>query len=169
MHGDGIRARLEESGHEMIGVFDHEMDVEREICLFSHGRDHGGPERNVINEVAIHDVEMEPIRAGFLGATNLGFEMGEVSREDGRGDEDLWRGHNRNKRRTRNAERPTPNQGTRRPLFAWASSCITSFPLTWRESVPRYYRFQPVVNALARMVLCGSQPGRVSDRLDNAF
>jgi hypothetical protein len=28
-----------------------------------------------------------------------------------------------------------------------------SFPLTRRESVSRYYRFQPVVIALARMVL----------------
>ena len=46
---------------------------------------------------------------------------------------------------------------------------VTSFPLTRRDSVSRYYRFQPVVNALARLVLWRSQRGRGSGRLDNAF
>ena len=46
-----------------------------------------GPERNVIDEVAVHDVEMEPIGAGFFGAMDLGFEMREIGGEDGRSDE----------------------------------------------------------------------------------
>ncbi len=91
MNRDGIRARFEEARHVMIGMLDHEMDVERKLGVFSHRRDDSGPERNVIDEMAIHDVEMQPIGAGFLGAMDLGFEMGEVRGEDGRSDEDFRR------------------------------------------------------------------------------
>ena len=104
--GDGIRARFEEARHVMIGMLDHEMDVEWKICVLSNGRDDSGPERNIIDEVAVHDVEMEPIGAGFLGTVDLGFETGEVRGEDGRSDEDLGRGHDG---KGREGKRPTSN------------------------------------------------------------
>jgi hypothetical protein len=44
--------------------------------------------------------------------------------------------------------------GVRRWAFGVFPSLFSgSFPLTRRESVSRYYRFQPVVIALAHMVL----------------
>jgi hypothetical protein len=39
--------------------------------------------------MAVHDVEMEPIRTCFLDTTNLNLESGEVGREERRGDEDF--------------------------------------------------------------------------------
>ena len=50
----------------MIGMLDHEMHVERKRRVFSHRRDDRRPERNVIDEMAVHDVEMQPVRAGLL-------------------------------------------------------------------------------------------------------
>ena len=88
MDGDGIRAGLEEARQIMIRMLDHEMHIERELRVFAHGRDDRGPEGNVIDEMAIHDVEMEPIGARFFDAVDLRFEMGEIRGEDGRSDED---------------------------------------------------------------------------------
>jgi hypothetical protein len=65
-------------------MLDHEMDVERKLRLFSDGGDHGGTERNVIDEVAVHDIEMEPICAGLFSAMDLVFEAREIRGEDGR-------------------------------------------------------------------------------------
>jgi hypothetical protein len=73
----------------MIRVLDHEMNVEWELCVFADRRDHRRAKRNVIDEVAIHDVEMKPIGAGFFSAVDLGFETGEIGCEDGRSDEDF--------------------------------------------------------------------------------
>src|SRR5436305_7039049 len=87
MDRHGIRPRFEEARQVMIGMLDHEMDIERKLGVFSHGRDNGGPERNVIDEVAVHDVEVQPVCAGCFGAMDLGFEMREIGGEDGRSNE----------------------------------------------------------------------------------
>jgi hypothetical protein len=39
--------------------------------------------------MAIHDVEMQPVRAGCFNAMDLGFELGEIRGEDGRSDQDF--------------------------------------------------------------------------------
>ena len=90
--GDRIRAGLEEARQIMIGMFDHEMHVERELGVFAHGGDDGGPEGNVIDEMAVHDVEMEPVRAGFFRAMDLSFEMGEIGGENGWSNQDAGHG-----------------------------------------------------------------------------
>jgi hypothetical protein len=67
----------------MIGMLDHEVNIERELRELAHRRDHGRPEGNVVHEVAIHDVEMEPVGAGFFGAPDFVRELGEISGENG--------------------------------------------------------------------------------------
>jgi hypothetical protein len=86
MHGDGIRAGLEETRQIMIGMLDHEMNIERELRQFAHRGDKSGPKGNIVHEMAVHDVEMEPVGAGFLGAPDFAAELGEVRGEDGRRD-----------------------------------------------------------------------------------
>ncbi len=50
----------------MIGVFDHQMYIERQPRLFAYVPNNVGPERNVIDEMSVHDVAMNPIGAcGF--------------------------------------------------------------------------------------------------------
>jgi hypothetical protein len=80
--------------------------------VFSHGRDNRGTKRNVIDEVAVHDVEMKPIRAGLCGAMDLGLELRKIRGEDGRSDEDFLKRHKSKswkKRETSNVQRPTSN------------------------------------------------------------
>ena len=50
----------------MIGMLDHKMDVERKTCLACARRDDLWTEGNVIDEMPIHDVAVNPIGAGGL-------------------------------------------------------------------------------------------------------
>jgi hypothetical protein len=94
----------------MIGMLDHEMDVERKRRVFSHGRDDGGAKGNVIDEVAVHNVKMEPICAGLCGAMDLGLKLREIRGEDGRSDEDFRMRHiERSWKKGGNVQRPTLN------------------------------------------------------------
>jgi hypothetical protein len=45
----------------MIGVFDHQMHIERQPRLFAYVPNNVGPERNIIDEMSVHDVAMNPI------------------------------------------------------------------------------------------------------------
>src|SRR5205085_6703337 len=92
MDGDRIRSGVEEARHIMIGPLDHEMNIELQGSVFAHRRYDGGPERNVIDEMAIHDVEVQPIGAGFFHSMNLRFEIREIGGENGRSDEDAGHG-----------------------------------------------------------------------------
>src|SRR5204863_7981594 len=87
MDGYRIRAGLEKARKIMIRMFDHQMDVERKLGVFADRRDDRGPERNVVHKMAIHDVEVQPVRARFFRAMDLGFEMRKIRRENGRSDE----------------------------------------------------------------------------------
>jgi hypothetical protein len=71
----------------MVGMLDHHMDVERKLSVFADGGDDRGPERNVIDEMAIHDVEMQPVCARLFHAVDLAFEMGKIRGENRRSDE----------------------------------------------------------------------------------
>ncbi len=85
--GNGIRAGFEEAGQIMIGMLDHEMNIERELRQLAHRGDDRGPKGNVIHEMAIHDVEMHPVSARFFGAPDFGGELGEIRGEEGRSDQ----------------------------------------------------------------------------------
>ncbi len=71
----------------MIGAVDHQVDVEKHPGVFPDGGDHGGAEGDVVDEVAVHDIEVEPARARGLRALHLGLDVGEVGGEE-RGDDE---------------------------------------------------------------------------------
>ena len=68
---DRIGSGLEEARKVMVRPFDHEMHVERELGVFADGRDDRGPEGNVVDEMAIHDVAMNPIRSCSFDAMDF--------------------------------------------------------------------------------------------------
>jgi hypothetical protein len=158
----------------MIRMLDHEMDVEWKLGVLSHGRDDSWPERNIIDEVAVHDVEMQPIGAGLFGAMDLGFETREVRGEDGRSDEGF---HAEETILRKTATGKLSNVFLFRYLFFISREEAKeegrprpgpSFPLTRRESVSRYYpvsagRYRARTHGAVR-----SKSGRASDRLDSA-
>ena len=71
----------------MIGMLDHKMDVERKTCLAAHGRDDRRTEGNVIDEMPIHDVAVNPIGAGCLHPMDFVAESREIGGQNGWGDD----------------------------------------------------------------------------------
>src|SRR6059058_4590174 len=125
----------------MIGVLDHEMDVERQICELANNRDDSRAEGNVIDEMSIHDVAMNPIGPGLLNPANFIGQSGKIGGEDGWGDKD-------------------PMHGAFEYLSIEVMECwaeyitpllrglaAASFPLTGGSSVPRFYAFSGVETA----------------------
>src|SRR5204863_5306001 len=76
----------------MISVLDPEMDVERQICELANNRDDSRAEGNVIDEMSIHDVAMNPIGPGLLNPANFIGQSGKIGGEDGWGDKDPMHG-----------------------------------------------------------------------------
>ncbi len=64
--GDHVGARTGKIGDVVIGVFDHEMNVENRVHLIAQWleglHDHRS-NRNVRDEVSVHHVHMNPLRA----------------------------------------------------------------------------------------------------------
>jgi hypothetical protein len=63
------------------------VHVQGQLSFFTHNSDDLGSERNVIDEMAIHDVAMDPIRTGALDPMDFVSQMRKI------GCQDRW-GHN---------------------------------------------------------------------------
>ena len=59
----------------MIGMLDHEMHVQGESCFSAHEADNVRAEGNIIDEMAVHDVAMDPIGAGIFNFANFLSQM----------------------------------------------------------------------------------------------
>jgi hypothetical protein len=70
----------------MIGMLDHEMDVEGQSRELANSRDDSRSEGNVINEMSVHDVAMNPIGPGLLNAAHFMAQSGKIGGENGGGD-----------------------------------------------------------------------------------
>ena len=90
VNGDGIRARFKKARQIMIGPLDHEMNVERQLGVFAHGRDDRGTEGNVIDEMSVHDVAMDPICACGFDAMDFVTESREIGGKNGRSNDDSF-------------------------------------------------------------------------------
>src|SRR5579859_1155356 len=55
----------------MLGLYDHQVHVDRPVGQFPERLDHVGPERDVRDEAAVHDVHVQPIGAGFQDLRDL--------------------------------------------------------------------------------------------------
>ena len=84
--GDGVGAGGLERLDEDFGALAHEVDVEEEGGEGAEGFDDVGAEAEVGDEVAVHDVEVEPLGAGAVDALEFSVEAGEVGGEEGGGD-----------------------------------------------------------------------------------
>jgi len=71
VNSDRVRAGVDKARQIMIGVFDHQVDIEPEFGLFADEADDRRPKGDVVYEMAVHDVAMDPIGAGLLNSTNF--------------------------------------------------------------------------------------------------
>src|SRR5688572_12341919 len=65
------------------------MAIKRQFCLGSKSLHHGRPERQVRNEVAIHDVDVDNVRTESLEVLHRVAQPREAGREDRRSDLDV--------------------------------------------------------------------------------
>jgi hypothetical protein len=71
----------------MIGMLDHKMHVQRETRFFAHEADNVRAEGNIIDEMAVHNVAMDPIRAGDFNAVNFLSQPREIRGQNGWSDD----------------------------------------------------------------------------------
>ena len=83
-----VGGAADETREVVIGAVDHEMYIDGSGGGFGDGIHEGGAERNVVHEMAVHDIEMVPVGSGGFGAADFFVEASEVAGEDGWGDED---------------------------------------------------------------------------------
>jgi hypothetical protein len=66
----------------MIGVLDHEMHIDREFRIPSDQIDNCRSEGNIIDEMSIHNVAVNPVGASLLDSLDFVSQSGEVGGED---------------------------------------------------------------------------------------
>ena len=67
---------------EQLGSQDHQVGFDRERCRFANRLDDKRTEREVGHEVAVHDVNLDPVGARGLGLFDLLGETADVGRKD---------------------------------------------------------------------------------------
>jgi len=92
VHGDDIGAGLGERFQIRIAGRDHQMHVEHFLGVAAQRFYRIRADRDVGHEVAVHHVDMDPIGAGRIHRAYFLAELGEVRRQDRRGD-DEWALH----------------------------------------------------------------------------
>src|ERR1044072_6242036 len=92
MNGQGVCAGFHESRDVMIGMLDHQMDVDGKTRSAAYNPDNLRPEGNVIDKMSIHDVAMNPIRACRFDTMDFITESRKIGGENGWSDDDFVHG-----------------------------------------------------------------------------
>mmetsp|Transcript_13002 Transcript_13002/g.35872 ORF Transcript_13002/g.35872 Transcript_13002/m.35872 type:complete len:268 (-) Transcript_13002:284-1087(-) len=70
--------------HGICALFaDHELRLERQSRVLTTPPDCVWPERQVWNEVSVHDIELDAVAASVFQGLAVGAELSEISRKDG--------------------------------------------------------------------------------------
>ena len=69
-----------------VGRRNHQMDVDDQRRVRAQRLDHHRPDGNVGNEMPVHDIDMDVIGAGSGDRTDFRPQIGEIRRQDRRGD-----------------------------------------------------------------------------------
>lgn len=80
MDGDRVASRVGEGVDVSDGVVDHQVGIEESVRVSSDGFDHRRSERYVGDEHPVHNIEVDPVRAGLVCPGDLLAESGEVCR-----------------------------------------------------------------------------------------
>src|SRR5689334_25157600 len=71
MHQDMVGPGISERRDERIDRLDHQVHVERQSAMWTEALQDRRTEADVRHEMAVHDVEMQPIGSGGLDRRNL--------------------------------------------------------------------------------------------------
>ena len=83
-----VGPRLGEGRDVRIDRGNHQMHIEGQTQMRTQRHEHRRPERDVRHEMAVHDVQVQPIGAGRLNGAGLILQPAEIGGEQaGRDDE----------------------------------------------------------------------------------
>ncbi len=80
--GYSVCAGSGESRNQPVRSFDHQVDIQRKVRNPAAGFDDPRPHRQVRDEMAVHDVDVDPVCAAGFGLMNGVPQRGEIGRED---------------------------------------------------------------------------------------
>ena len=80
---DGVGSGTGERLDVLLGLDDHEVDVEGKLRHLAHRFDHDGPDGDVGHEPAVHHVDVDDVRARLLDRPNLFRKPTKIGRQDG--------------------------------------------------------------------------------------
>src|SRR5208337_3051766 len=86
--GDVVAARLGEGFQIGVARFDHQVTIEHLVGMWPKRCDERRPEGDVVHEMPVHHVEVNPIGAGRGDVAHLLAEFGKVGRQDRRRNSD---------------------------------------------------------------------------------
>ena len=93
VEGDRVAARIDEFVDVAARLRDHQVRVEGQARDAAERLDGSRAEGQVRHEVAVHDVEMDPVGAGLLASPDGGAQVREIGVEDARRDASSTRSH----------------------------------------------------------------------------
>src|SRR5262249_42027025 len=85
MHQHDVRAGIDKLRDVLVGIFDHQVDVERDARDFLDAGDDGDADRKVGDEMAVHYVAMEQRGPAIFNGADLFAQAREVRRQNGGG------------------------------------------------------------------------------------
>ena len=86
MHRHPVGAGFDEFRSVFVGIGDHEVHIEGDRRHFAHPLDDHRTDRDVGHEMAVHDIDMNPVGAGRFDRLDLVFQPAEVGRQYRRSD-----------------------------------------------------------------------------------
>src|SRR5262245_33975878 len=89
MNGQDIRSRVHESRYVLVGIRNHQVDVQRQFGSSAYRFHDGWADSDIWNEMAIHHVHVQKICPGFFNLTDVLTERGKVRRKDRRCNTDV--------------------------------------------------------------------------------
>src|ERR1041384_1076417 len=81
-----VRSGFSERLQKNLRFRTHQMHIEKKLRQRPNGLHNRWPERNILHEMAVHDVEMQPIRSRSISASGFFFQASEIGGEERRRD-----------------------------------------------------------------------------------
>ena len=86
MHGNPIGAGLDKLRRVLVRIGDHQVNVHRNNRDLTHPFDNDRANGDVRHEVAVHDIDVQPIGAGRFDSLDFVFETAEIRGQNRRSD-----------------------------------------------------------------------------------
>ena len=80
VNGNNIRSGISEILNVAVGIFDHEVNVQRQFGHFAQMFHHYRADRDIGYKMTVHDVHVDPIRAAFFRCFNVAFQVRKIGR-----------------------------------------------------------------------------------------